>query len=70
MIERKVIFKGIEPDSKSQVTMLYENNKPKKVHSVVISTQHSKDLNQEKVKELVIPYIKKSIPSNLVEFRS
>ena len=59
-------LKGIEPDNKSQVTMLYENNKPVKVTSVVISTQHSKDLNQEKVKDLVIPYIKKSIPSNFV----
>ena len=57
-------LKGIEPDSKSQVTMHYENNKPLKVTSVVISTQHSKDLNQEKVRELIIPYIKKSIPEN------
>jgi S-adenosylmethionine synthetase len=55
-------LKGIEPDSKSQVTMQYENDKPVKVTSVVISTQHSKDLNQEKVKELILPYIKKSIP--------
>ena len=55
---------GIEPDSKSQVTMLYEKSKPVKVTSVVISTQHSKDLNQEKVRELIIPYIKKSIPDN------
>ena len=31
-------LKGIEPDSKSQVTMLYENEKPVKVTSVVIST--------------------------------
>ena len=50
------VLKGIEPDSKSQVTMLYENGKPVKVTSVVISTQHSKNLNQEKVKSLVIPY--------------
>ena len=57
-------LKGIEPDSKSQVTMLYENEKPVKVTSVVISTQHSKDLNQEKVREIIIPYIKKSIPEN------
>ena len=56
------VLKGIEPDSKSQVTMLYEKNKPVKVTSVVISTQHSKDLNQENVKNLVIPYLKKSIP--------
>ncbi len=59
-------LKGIEPDSKSQVTMLYENEKPIKVTSVVISTQHSKDLNQEKVKELITPYIKKTIPENFL----
>ena len=58
------VLKGIEPDSKSQVTMHYEDDKPIKVASIVISTQHSKDLNQEKVKELILPYIKKSIPEN------
>ena len=57
---------GIEPDSKSQVTMLYENDRPAKVTSVVISTQHSKDLNQEKVRESIIPYIKKSIPEKFL----
>ena len=56
------ILKGIEPDSKSQVTMMYENGKPTKVTSVVISTQHLKDLNQDKVRNLIIPYINKSIP--------
>jgi S-adenosylmethionine synthetase len=64
---KKGILKGIEPDSKSQVTMLYENDKPIKVTSVVISTQHSKELNQEKVREIIIPYIKKSIPENYVK---
>ena len=59
-------LKGIEPDSKSQVTMLYEKDKPVKVTSVVISTQHSKDLNQEKVRNLILPYIKKSIPENFL----
>ena len=64
---KKGSLKGIEPDSKSQVTMLYEQGKPSKVTSVVISTQHSKDLNQEKVRELIIPYIKKSIPEKLID---
>ena len=59
---KKKILMGIEPDSKSQVTMLYQDNKPIKVTSVVISTQHSKDLNQENVKDLILPYIEKSIP--------
>ena len=64
---KKKSLLGIEPDSKSQVSMLYENNKPVKVTSVVISTQHSKDLNQEKVKDLVIPYIRKSIPEEFIK---
>ena len=64
---KKGALKGIEPDSKSQVTMLYQDNKPMKVTSVVISTQHSKDLNLEQVKELVLPYIKKSIPEKYVK---
>ena len=63
---KKGILNGIEPDSKSQVTMLYENEKPTKVTSVVISTQHSKDLNQDKVKEIINPYIKKSIPEKFL----
>ena len=64
---KKRVLKGIEPDSKSQVTMLYQDNKPIKVTSVVISTQHSKDLNQEQVKDLVLPYIKKAIPEKYVK---
>ena len=56
----------LEPDSKSQVTMMYENGKPKKVTSVVISTQHSSDVNQAQVKEIVRPYLEKSIPKELL----
>ncbi len=58
--------KNLEPDSKSQVTMMYENGKPKKVTSVVISTQHSPDVNQTQVKEIVRPYLEKSIPKELL----
>jgi len=64
---KKGSLKGIEPDSKSQVTMHYQNDKPTKVTSVVISTQHSKDLNQEEVRKLIYPYIKQSIPENLLK---
>ena len=60
-------LKGIEPDSKSQVTMMYNQDKPSQVTSVVISTQHSKDLSQEQVRELVVPYINKSIPKKYLE---
>ena len=64
---KKGSLQGIEPDSKSQVTMLYENEKPTKVTSVVISTQHSKDYNQEKVKDLILPYINKAIPQEYLK---
>ena len=64
---KKGLLNGIEPDNKSQVTMMYEKDKPTKVTSIVISTQHSKDLDQKKVKDLIVPYIKKSIPSNLLK---
>jgi len=56
----------LEPDSKSQVTMMYENGKPVKVTSVVISTQHSPKVNQAQVKEIVRPYLEKSIPKELL----
>jgi len=56
----------LEPDSKSQVTMMYENGKPKKVTSIVISTQHSPKVNQAQVKEIVRPYLEKAIPKELL----
>ena len=56
----------LEPDSKSQVTLMYENGKPAKVTSVVISTQHSSKVNQAQVKEIVRPYLEKSIPKELL----
>ncbi len=57
---------GIEPDSKSQITIEYKDGLPAAVTSVVISTQHSKDVNLNKVKELCMPYIERSIPKNLL----
>ena len=59
-------LKNIEPDSKSQITIEYKDGKPSSVRSVVISTQHSADVNQSQVRELVKPYIERSIPKNLI----
>jgi len=59
-------LQNIEPDSKSQITIEYKDGKPAAVKSVVISTQHSADVNQSQVRELVKPYIEKSIPKNLL----
>ena len=59
-------LKNIEPDSKSQITIEYKDGKPSTVKSVVISTQHSADVNQAQVRDLVKPYIERSIPKELL----
>ena len=58
--------KNLEPDSKSQVTFKYENGVPVKVTAVVISTQHSSDVSQSQVKNIVRPYLEKAIPKKLL----
>jgi S-adenosylmethionine synthetase len=63
---KKGIADKLEPDSKSQVTMKYENGKPVKVTSVVISTQHSPEVDHSQVKEIVRPYLEKAIPKSLI----
>ena len=59
-------LKNIEPDSKSQVTFEYIDGKPHSVKSIVISSQHSADIDQAKVSELLKPYITKSIPEKFL----
>ena len=58
---------NIEPDSKSQVTFEYIDGKPAKVKSIVISSQHSHDINQSQVRDLLRPYILKSIPEKFLK---
>ena len=56
----------LEPDSKSQVTLKYEDGIPVKVTAVVISTQHSADVSQSQVKDIVRPYLERAIPKKLL----
>ena len=60
-------LKNIEPDSKSQVTFEYVAGKPSKIKSVVISSQHSADINQSQVKDLLRPYLLRSIPKKFIK---
>ncbi len=56
----------LRPDGKSQVSIEYENNKPKRISTIVISTQHSPDIERKKLEELIIEeVIKPVIPSNM-----
>ena len=53
---------GLGPDSKSQVTLRYENGKPVAAASVVVSTQHAGNLSQEDIREIVRPHVLSVLP--------
>jgi S-adenosylmethionine synthetase len=59
----------LRPDSKSQVTIEYgDDKKPKRVEAVVVSTQHDPDVSQKKIKDDITKYvIRKVIPANLLD---
>ena len=63
MVRRDDIIPGLRPDAKSQVTVEYDNGKPVRVDTVVISTQHDKTWNdrQDELKNQVIDHIIKPI---------
>ena len=50
------------PDSKSQITLRYENGKPVCATSVVVSTQHAAEISTEEVREIVRPYVLEVLP--------
>ena len=54
------------PDSKSQVSMKYEDNKPKNITSIVVSTQHLPDIKNEEIRKKVIEIIEDSIPLSMI----
>ena len=57
----------LRPDAKSQVTFQYENDKPKFIDTVVLSTQHSSDISLEDLREFVKnEIIFKVVPSSLI----
>ena len=43
----------LKPDGKTQVSVEYENDEIKRIDTIVVSTQHSKDITQEEIKELM-----------------
>ncbi len=53
---------GLGPDSKSQVTLEYAGGKPVRATSVVVSTQHTEDLSQDEVREIVRPHVVDVLP--------
>ncbi len=58
----------LRPDGKSQVTVEYENGKPKRIDAVVLSTQHSADVEQKTIREdLIKKVVDEIIPQDLLD---
>jgi S-adenosylmethionine synthetase len=58
----------LRPDSKSQVTIEYENHKPKRIETVVVSTQHSPEVKHKQLSEAVMELcVKKVLPKHLLD---
>ena len=58
----------LRPDSKSQVTVEYENGKAKRIDAIVLSTQHSPDVSQKEIQQLVKDQlISESIPAEWID---
>ena len=56
----------LEPDAKSQVTLVYENGKPVRATSIVLSTQHKEGFTPADVHRLVEPYIRSVFPDGFI----
>src|SRR5574337_1399339 len=66
-VRKKGILKFIRPDGKSQVTIKYVDNRPVAVDTVVVSSQHSPDVDHKTLKEAIIEeVVKKVVPANLL----
>jgi S-adenosylmethionine synthetase len=62
------ILPYLRPDGKSQVTVEYEYGKPKRVEAIVVSTQHSPDVEQAKIRDDVIKrIIKYVVPNGMID---
>ena len=64
-------LKYLRPDAKSQVTVEYEDHKPIRVHTVVVSTQHAPDVKYETIKaDMIEKVAKQVIPANLLDSKT
>ena len=64
-VRRDKTLPWVRPDGKSQVSVRYENDKPTKIETVVISTQHAPEISQEEISSEIIDKVIKPVLGNL-----
>ncbi len=71
-IRQKKVLPWLRPDGKSQVTVEYENGKPKRIHTVVVSTQHApsivyRQLRKQIIEKVILPVLpKRLVDKNII----
>ncbi len=65
-VRKEKTLDWIGPDGKSQVSVIYEDSVPKKIDTVVVSTQHTEDISISQVREEVISKVIKPICDDLI----
>ncbi len=67
-VRKDKILPYLRPDGKTQVTVEYEDNKPKRIETILISTQHEAKIEQEQLKKDIIEtVIKQTVPANMID---
>ena len=64
-VRRNKTLAWVRPDGKSQVSVKYEDDKPTKIETVVISTQHAPEISQEEISNQIIDKVIKPVLGNL-----
>ena len=67
-VRKEKIMPYLRPDGKVQVTVEYEENKPKRIETILISSQHNENASQEELKKDIIEkVIKAVVPSDMID---
>ncbi len=67
-VRKEGIIPYLRPDGKVQVTVEYEDDKPRRIETILISTQHNEEIEQSRIKQDVIKkVINEIVPSNMID---
>lgn len=60
-VRKEKLVPGLLPDGKAQVTIEYENDMPKRVNTIIVSTQHEKNKSQEELRKDILQFVIKNV---------